>query len=343
MGIALEEEYAVLKSRERRPARAGNGTSRGRREGNRKAGGTMREEDRPLYAALERRLRAARLGRVCAAVLQIARPAIRLELARAEEEDAIPVGNSKVGGAPDLPPDVAWPVWQGGPLPFLAQIRLEEVAALNLEGDLPHRGLLSFFYTPNDPDGELRVEEDPTAWRVLYDEDATRVERRPLPAELASGFETSFSACAVAYSRRLTLPDSTSVAVEALGLTNDERLSYINLVTGVGTDVLVEAYHRLLGYPYWFEPDCFLEAYLVRNGLERPTAPRNLAEHEQWAHAMAELQEAAEAEWLLLLQIHSNDEAVMSWPEGGDVIFGITRADLEVRDFSRVWVNLDFI
>lgn len=361
----------------------------------------MRDEDRPLYAALEGRLRAAGLGRVAAEVLRLARPAVRLDLARTEEA-AIAVGTSKVGGLADLPPGVEWPSWYGGPLPFIAQVRLEEVAALDPEGDLPHSGLLSFFYTHNDPEGELRVEDDSTAWRVLYTEDATRVERRPLPDELREGFETSFPACAVALSRRLTLPESETAAVQALGFTNDERLAYIDVVTGSSAGYETEMDHRLLGYPYTLNSYPFLYGHLARNGIEWPAVPHDPEAQERRERAMAELQEAAqewrppaegyqspddiwraiadlstrvdmaslhravedlqprplprgiqarmeelrraaEEEWRLLLQVYSNEDAEMDWAGGGVIHFGIARADLAVRDFSRVWVDLDFV
>jgi hypothetical protein len=253
----------------------------------------MREEDRALSAALEERLRAAGLGRVVAEVLELARLAIRLDLTRAAAEGDILVGATKVGGTADLPPDVAWPEWRGGPLPFIAQVRLEEVAELDPEGDLPHRGLLSFFYMPNDPDLGLRVEEDPTAWRVLYTEDTARVERRPLPRALAAGLEMAYPACAVTCSRRLTLPSSMTEAVQSLRLSEDEQGAYSDIVSGESAGFETEMDHRLLGYPYVLGPYPFLAGYLARSGIERPVTPENPRGRERRARALNTLQEAA--------------------------------------------------
>jgi uncharacterized protein YwqG len=257
----------------------------------------MRDEDQLLYATLQTHLRAAGLGHVADKVLRLARPAIRLDLTRTEET-AIAVGRSKVGGSADLPPGVEWPSWRGGPLPFIAQVRLEEVAALDPEGDLPHQGLLSFFYADDDPESGLAVVDDPTAWRVLYSEDVAQVEQRPLPDVLADGYRTSFSACAVACSRRLTLPDAEAAAMRALGLTNDEHRGYTDIVSGQSAGFETEMDHRLLGHPYTLEPDPFLAGYLARNGIERPTLPVDPAELERRQRAMAILQEAA-TEWRL--------------------------------------------
>jgi Domain of unknown function (DUF1963) len=369
----------------------------------------MREEDRLLYADLEARLRAMGLGRVAESVLRLARPAIRLDLTPTEEK-AISVGATKVGGSADLPPDVAWPWWRGGPLPFITQVRLEEVAGHDPEGDLPHQGLLSFFYAPTDPESGEGVDEDfnvdPTAWRLVYTPDTTRLERRqeqwPRPERLFYRFQTAYPACAVACSRRLTLPNVEAAAVRALGFTNDERLGYIDLVSGESAGFETEMDHRLLGYPYTLNPDPFLSGYLARNGIERPTLPEDPAGQERLERAKAILAEqaqtwrlplpgdyrgpegvaraiadltaavdiaalhqalaglgptpppppaylarmealrwAAEAEWRLLLQIYSNDEAEMVWPDVLHV--GIAQADLATRDFSRVWVKPDFM
>ncbi|HEY7983013.1 MAG TPA: YwqG family protein, partial [Ktedonobacterales bacterium] len=261
----------------------------------------MREMDVPLYAALAARLRASGLARVMGDVLALARPAVSLGLARVDE-GAIAVGASKVGGAADLPPGVAWPEWRGLPLPFIAQVRLEEVAPLDPEGDLPHHGLLSFFYAINDPDGGLRLEDDPAAWRVLYRADPTTLERRPIPAALVGKLDTIFRACTVTPTRRLTLPADANKVAAALGCTNDERLALIGIVGGeLDTSFDDEMDHRLLGYPYTLNgSDSFLAAYLARNGIEHPEPPREneqtLEQRQRQQRAMAAL-EAAAREW----------------------------------------------
>jgi uncharacterized protein YwqG len=58
---------------------------------------------------------------------------------------------------------------------------------------------------------------------------------------------------------------------------------------------------------------------------------------------MAERQRAIDAEWRLLFQIYSNGEAEMDWAGGGVLHFGIQRAALAARDFSAVWVSLQFL
>ena len=81
------------------------------------------------------------LSRMAAAIQAHSRPSLRLT---AGKRSAQPV--SRLGGRPNLPEGVRWPVWQGGqPLSFIAQL---DLAALpRIKGlPLPRSGSLYFFY-----------------------------------------------------------------------------------------------------------------------------------------------------------------------------------------------------
>jgi hypothetical protein len=55
-----------------------------------------------------------------------------------------PVGTTRVGGLPDLPRNVGWPIHEGKLIPFVAQVQLAELPQIP-EMALPQSGLLSFF------------------------------------------------------------------------------------------------------------------------------------------------------------------------------------------------------
>jgi uncharacterized protein YwqG len=61
---------------------------------------------------------------------------------RAEDETALPLGSSKLGGPPDLPPGTRWPTSPGSPLLFVSQVCVADTAPYDEEGDLSHSGLL---------------------------------------------------------------------------------------------------------------------------------------------------------------------------------------------------------
>jgi hypothetical protein len=71
---------------------------------------------------------------------------IRLVLAPAAAPAAAPpLGSSRVGGAPDLPPGLAWPRCGGQPMQFLAQLDLSRASLLDGCAALPRHGWLLFF------------------------------------------------------------------------------------------------------------------------------------------------------------------------------------------------------
>ena len=63
----------------------------------------------------------------------------------AVSDDELPVGASKFGGSTDLPFDEPWPESRFGPVPFMAQIRCQDVAMHDAPGLLPQTGILYFF------------------------------------------------------------------------------------------------------------------------------------------------------------------------------------------------------
>jgi hypothetical protein len=72
------------------------------------------------------------------------RPAIALHTRDGTPADDA-VGCTRVGGEPDLPPDLAWPEGEEGPLLFVLQVDLAAVAPFDLEARLPSTGVLSVF------------------------------------------------------------------------------------------------------------------------------------------------------------------------------------------------------
>ena len=97
--------------------------------------------------------------------------------------DETPLGCSKIGGLPDLPPDFSWPESEKYALPFLAQFRLEEVASHDLDSDLPHSGMLSFFYDLNPYYDDASDADSKELCQVFYFENDPNLTRRPFSGE----------------------------------------------------------------------------------------------------------------------------------------------------------------
>ena len=90
-------------------------------------------------------------------------------------------GKSHWWGFPDLPEAFEWPSGRDSEtlLTFICQIRLEEIAELDTEGRLPHKGMLWFFADLDYFLGDLEApcggsgEWEADTFKVLYSEDCS--------------------------------------------------------------------------------------------------------------------------------------------------------------------------
>jgi uncharacterized protein YwqG len=72
-------------------------------------------------------------------LLREVEPYLNIDFVNVPNEGIIPIGSSKAGGYPDLPPDIT------PSAPFVAQINLEQLEAFELPVPMPDNGFLNFF------------------------------------------------------------------------------------------------------------------------------------------------------------------------------------------------------
>ena len=95
------------------------------------------------------------LGKYRDDILRYTRNTIFVKPQRVADESEIPIGHTKMGGNPDLPPDFVWPTYNDLPLTFLAQFRFSEISIYDIDQLLPTKGMLYFFYEASgQPEGK---------------------------------------------------------------------------------------------------------------------------------------------------------------------------------------------
>jgi len=88
------------------------------------------------------------------------------------------------------------------------------------------------------------------------------------------------------------------------------------------------------GYPDVIQnPDMAEECELVSNGIY-------LGDAKGYHSAEVQMLRQKPNDWILLLQLDSDEDADMMWGDGGRLYFWIRQADLAKRDFSKVWMIL---
>jgi uncharacterized protein YwqG len=290
------------------------------------------------------KLQEAKLGRIAAGVADLGKPSFRLRTARAADEE-IPVGASKLGGLPDLPAGCAWPSNSEKELAFIAQINL---AHLPDPGPGPREGLLSFFYDADQSAWGFDPKQR-SHWEVLFFDSAESLQRIEQPASLVrpKGFmerlkalkgetvkRSYYNPLAVSFAPFLSIPDTSSNALQEILVAEDEaeqdEEAYGDFRSSYPFD---GSAHQLFGWPSPIQNEMELECQLASNGLY-------VGDATGYDDPRAESLRQGAADWMLLLQIDSDDDANMMWGDAGMIYYWIRRADLEQRRFDKTWFIL---
>lgn len=268
-------------------------------------------------------------------VFALGRPSLRLRLEDlGADEDEPP--RTRVGGDPDLPPDLEWPVCEEGPMTFVAQLDLAELAAYEAAGELPAAGVLSFFYAPIAPEG------DPlNPVRVFHFEDPSVLVRRSSPSA-----SSPLRAFAVELEEELVYPGLESqVHYEALLPPERVRDFYQRYAAGVYGELIPASplaalifaldeadqerpIHRVLGCAASVQGDPYLDVEVGTRGG-----------YASWKEgSAAALQARRDAgRWRLLLQIDAvQDDELLLNQDGGFFYFWIPGDALARGDFAAV-------
>ncbi len=279
-----------------------------------------------MNAELKSKLEEMGLARVSDQLLALSRMSVRFVTTKSDDKK-IPIGVSKVGGQPDLPPHVSYPGWNGEPLAFLAQINLADLGDFNTISELPPSGILSFFYHLSQPWGY-----DPKhfgGWRILFIEDLKNIERTASPGNLPK--EGRYPACTLSFFEQMTFPPHESRMVKALKLTEEETRRYFDLVDEASGNALT---NRICGYPDPIQGNMQLECQMASNGIYYGDAKAHLHPRYQ------ELKPGA-VDWKLVMQLDSEEKnAQMIWGDYGRIYFWMHQNALKNREFQKAWLTL---
>jgi uncharacterized protein YwqG len=261
------------------------------------------------------------------------------------QDDALPVGASRLGGRPDLPPSIEWPRWNGfaaedfigangarfprgckpATLSFVAQLNLAEIP--DGTGLLPDKGWLFFFYDVDQQPWGFDPRHRGCSRVFYFDGGVDSLRRNETPPDL---MQFELAATKLTPSLTATLPRWHY----QLGLDLDEsaRRAYWKLAESeiAGS----EPHHRLLGWPKQVQGEMNLECQLVTNGIY--CGGPDAYESEE-----ARRLKAGASDWIMLLQLDTDEQGPgWMWGDDGCLYFWIRKADLASRRFENVWTIL---
>ena len=251
-------------------------------------------------------------------------------------EEAIPLGASKLGGLPHLPPEISWPRMEVVDLPlgFLCQINLAEVKPFDTEGLLPESGMLYFFYDCSEDGMPWGFDpQDKDGWKVLYYDgpmDALLLAEAPVDLdEVGEPFQPS----ALTFDTRWELPDPFSAFCEQMELDEETEERLDQLYDECMDEETFAQTNKLLGHSDNIQSSMEDECEMLRAGISAVSPEDYATAHEQGIGERF-------ARWRLLLQLDSNEEIGMMWGDSGKLYFWIPEEELKARKFEDVWMIL---
>lgn len=256
-------------------------------------------------------------------IIAALKPCIRLTTVPRTTKD-FPVGVSRFGGIPDLPKSIEYPSFEGRPLTFLAQLNLEELSSFDTNKLLPSAGILFFFY-----DAEKQpwwMEGDKRAWKVIhFNGDTSELMRHEVNTIVPE--EYCFKSRQVKPKLEYHLPSWENDAFDMIDFkTDDDEETYMDLVSDIQQldakeENEREPVHKIFSYP---------------DEIQGKVSDNWLLDYEKIHRNYPK----SDNEWILLLQVDTDDELEMMWGDGGTLYFGILKDDLINKRFEEVYFRL---
>lgn len=180
------------------------------------------------------------------AIMALTIPAVKMKTYLVEDD--LPLGTSRMGGAPDLPPGAPWPESKGRPMEFLAQIDFAAAAAAYRLPDFPDSGWVALFR-------DLRAMEegdydDRRQWQWLqFDCPAEILVRNEQPLDVTE----RFNFCEIIFEPELCLPNDVQERFAAADPALEEEI--YEYLDNTIWDIRNGPYHRLGGIPMLIQSD----------------------------------------------------------------------------------------
>ncbi|MEM7183852.1 MAG: YwqG family protein [Spirochaetota bacterium] len=237
---------------------------------------------------------------------------------------------SKIGGMPNLPENLSWPMWQGKALSFICQIDLSEIKPKGTNLMLPEVGTLFFFYN-QDLDTWGYNPKDKGSWSVLYSKKSRIDCKDSLPPKTLDRYGI-YNSRFIKFKNIKKYPSSDEEKIESLELNEKQRNEYYKLIKSAYKNVPT---HQVGGYALSIQNSSMdWECQIISNGIDNYG-------HPEW-HESDKVKSLSpgKKDWVLLCQIDSDDELGMIWGDYGKLYFWIKKSDLKKKDFSNCWMIL---
>jgi uncharacterized protein YwqG len=262
-------------------------------------------------------------------LIKLIKPGLQLDIQPIEIAQQ-QVGNSRIGGIPDLPDYIEWPFFEGQPHAFVAQINLGEIPDFSGRKLLPDTGLLYFFFEPTHDFGRLLPPESQQFTVFFLDKPVANLAPRKPPDTLAARWH--FRNSEVKFVVKETFP---RLSIDPLSGSFYDYVAPLDVRFDISEFVYdaMPRGHRMLSHSRpvegTFESEC--EHRRLRNA--HPELDRN---------EFSEIFPQGVKNWELLLCVPSDGRLRIEWVGDLPIIyFMIHHQDLQTRNFAQTWLGFE--
>lgn len=255
------------------------------------------------------------------------------------ESDLI-LGQSRMGGRPDLPPDHKWPEYENKHQVFIAQINLEELEGWAVPMGLPKSGHL-FFFHDQDMSWQLGPKQENCPLVLYSSVPAKNLSRAEFPDDLRD--EDKRRLCSVGIHCLQLQAPPWSQLYETFDSSNKDDVAVFKKYREDCIEYVSGALHRSDedGERPWHVLGGFAD--IVQDPVESECVSyfSDLSEEEQdemtmkESLAFEEQQDKAARDWLLLFQCDYDSIADTCWYDMGKLFYMIRQQDLASLAFDQ--------
>lgn len=259
-------------------------------------------------------------------ILDLIKPTIGIKT-KSKVDNAIGIGNSKIGGNPDLPKDFKWPKFENQYMTFCAQYNLSELSKYDLQNELPDKGMFYvFIFIDKDWPGFLNKE---SSYKLIYIENIENIQRLDFPKEYF--VEGKFKSAKIEYFEYFTLPHYTNYKIEKYYKKYKDFDYFYESVTEFIDNLSNEEMnnlHQILG------EDRSIQSTVI---VDFATKILQIKTIEDYHSKKPEIDKISK-NFSILLQLDCDDgnSDLSRFGGGMTIYFGIEPEDLKKKDFENV-------
>ncbi|MEO1620876.1 MAG: YwqG family protein [Cyanobacteria bacterium J06632_3] len=252
-----------------------------------------------------------------AQILSSAKPAIYIRLDQAAQGD---VGQSRIGGTPDLPPSMGWPMSRGHYLCFIAQINLAQLPRCS-DSPFPPQGMLYLFVD----EGENAAEQI----LLWHGTEPLQPFEQPNPEEMATDWYEGLAPHTLSFG---LLPDIPRWATDDFyALCNNFEIDEEPL-DDIARELSRGYVGKLLGHAMGIGHDPRQDAYVSREVNPKWVYDYQKRKTLDMTHAQR---------WRNLLTVKSSGDVDLWFGDAGYLQVLVHENDLAQMDLSRAYVGLE--